>query len=233
MFGEYARLTAVALLVSTSFPISSFSKQGPVSDSAQPRVRSTIEVVSQDYCLSPYQDSDNPRLGSLEMLLNLRVENVSDHAVILCEKCIETGEEPTLSSVNSDGTVGETRNGGMIFDTFGYDRPGKYPDRPAKDYAIIKPGENLGLQYRAAILVTYSPSTIPRMVLNSGSYLLATSFRTWWGEKRDHSKALARKWRAYGELYTGILTPEPVPIRIDVPEKPAVCPLERGHVDTD
>jgi len=148
----------------------------------------------------------------------------------LCKKCIEMGEEPTLSLVNSDGTPGQVRNGGMNIDMFGYDRPGKYSNRPEKNYVILKPGENLNLQYRAGILVTYHPSTIPRMVLNSGNYFLGISFRTWWSEKRDTSRALARKWRAYGELYTGILTAEPLPIRVDVPEKLAVCPLNRGQL---
>jgi hypothetical protein len=230
MFGERARLPAVALLVGTLLPISSLPKRGRVPESAQPRVRSTIEIASQGYCLNPFRGSDNPRLGSLALVLNLRVENISDHSMILCKRCIETGDEPALSSVNPDGTPGQIRNGGMNADTFGYDQPPKYPSRPEKDYAILKPGENLNLQYPTGILVTYYPSTIPRMVLSSGYYFLVTSFRTWWGEKRDHSKALARKWRAYGELYTGILTPEPLPIRVDVPEKLAVCPLNKGQL---
>jgi hypothetical protein len=230
MFGEYARLPVVTLLVGTLLPISSLLKRGRPPESAQPRVRSTIEIASQGYCLDPSQDSDNPRLGSLALLLNLRVENISDHPMILCKKCIQADQEPTLSLVNSDGTPGEARNGGMIFDTFGYDQPGKYPDRPEKEYAILKPGENLNLQYREGILVTYYPSTIPRMILNSGNYFLEMSLGTWWNEKKDTSKALARKWRAFGELYAGILTPEPLPIRIDVPEKLAVCPLNRGQL---
>ena len=96
-----------------------------------------METISQQYCLAPVQDSDNPRLGSLEILLNLRVENRSGHPVILCKKCIEAGGEPTLSSVNPDGTPGEIRNGGMNLDRFGFDQPGKYPNRPEKNYVIL------------------------------------------------------------------------------------------------
>lgn len=232
MFGGHVRLRVVALLVGTFLPISSLPRGGRAPDSTQPRVRSTMRIVSQGYCLDPHQDSDNPRLGSLALLLNLRVVNISDHPIIICKKCIETRQEPTLSSVNSDGTPGQVRNGGMIIDNFAYDEP-KYPGRPEKEYTILKPGDDLNVRYRTAILVTYYPSTISRMILSSGNYLLGISFRTWWSEKTDRSKTLARKWRASGELYTGILTPEAVPIRIDVPEELAICPIDRGQMDSN
>jgi hypothetical protein len=190
-------------------------------NSEKPPLRATITIVSQRYCLNSYQDKKDDRFGSLSFLLHLRVENTSDHALILCKDCIYAASEPTLSSINPDGTPGQTRNGGMTFDTFGFDPPRQEPETPDKDYAILKHGESYNGDYKTGILVSYGSPARYRLV--SGNYILRTEFTSWRAEEKDSSATLRAKWKSYGYLYSGLLVPDPLTVRVDVPENLPLC----------
>lgn len=188
-------------------------------------VRATIAIVSQGYCLNSYQDRKDDRFGSLAFLLHLRIENTSDHALILCKECIHTDGEPTLSSINPDGTPGQMRNGGMTFDTFGFDPPRHDPEIPDRNYAILKPRERFNGDYRTGMIVSYDSPAKYRLV--SGNYVLHTEFTSWWMEEKDSSAILRAKWKPYGYLYSGLLVPDSLIVRIDVPEKMSFCPVNK------
>ncbi len=199
--------------------------QQPAKTEEKPHLHATITVVSQGYCLNSYQDRKDDHIGSLFFLLHLRVENTSDHPVILCKECIHTASEPTLSRINPDGTPGQIRNGGMTFDTFGFDPPRKRREIPDKSYAILKPGESFNGNYRTGMFVSYDSPAKYRLV--SGNYFLQTKFTSWWVEEKDSSEILRAKWKPYGYLYSGPLVPDSLAVRIDVPEKLSICPVNK------
>jgi hypothetical protein len=190
-------------------------------------LRATIALISEGYCLNSYQERSNDRFGSLAFLVHLEIRNVSDHRVILCRKCIESADEPTLWLANPDGSPGQIRNGGMQFDAFGVDPPRKDPGSPDKNYVTLNPGEHLDADYRTGILVTYDPPPGLRTTLHSGDYRLQVKFQSWQVEKADTSKLLRDWWKAYGDLYTGILAPAPLPVRVDVPAVLSPCPVNK------
>ena len=190
-------------------------------------LHATITVISQGYCLNSYQERSNDRFGSLSFVLHLQIENVSGHRVILCRKCIASAEEPTLWSTNPDGSPGQILNGGMQLDAFGIDPPRKDSASPDKNYVTLNPREHLDATYKTAILVSYDPPPGLRTTLRAGDDLLQVKFKSWWVEETDTSKVLRNRWKAYGDLYTGVLALAPLPIRVDVPAILSPCPLNK------
>jgi hypothetical protein len=222
------RYLRAALLSMTIFPGAIMPASGQATNEPlESRLRATIAPLSQGYCLNPYQQRTNDRFGSLVFLLRLQIQNVSDQPVILCRKCIETAEEPTLWLANPDGSPAQIRNGGMQFDVFGVGLPRKESGSPDKNYVILKPGERLDANFKTGILVSYDPPPGLRTTLHSGGYLLQVKFQSWWVEKTDTSKVLRHRWKAYGDLYTGLLAPALLPVRVDVPAVLSPCPVDK------
>jgi|GEM_PF-5716616 hypothetical protein len=195
----------------------------------EPPVRASVTIVSQNYCLYPdeWKAGEKEPFGSLVFLLNFRIENTSDRAVILCKECIQLAGEPALLSVKSDGTAGGIRNGGMNWDRFGSDPPRHDPARPDQRYAILKPHETFNGNYKTAILVSYDSPATYRGNLSPGSYFLQLEFLTWWWEETDTSGALRAKWEAYGDLYSDPLRPALVSVRIEIPDTLSTCPVSK------
>jgi hypothetical protein len=221
-------LRTAALLGATFFVGAVVPASGQVGNSPpESPLRATIAVLSQGYCLNSYQEHRSDRFGSLALLLDLQIKNASDHRAILCRKCIESVDEPALWLANPDGSPGRIRNGGMQFDTFGVDPPRKDSGSPDKNYVTLDPGEHLDARYQTGILVSYDPPPGLRTTLYAGDYLLLVKFQTWWVESRDTSKMLRNRWKAYGDLYTGILAPPPLPIRVEVPAELTPCPVNK------
>lgn len=214
------------VLVSFLFGVFTPSARQVTRNQQEPILRAAISVASQGYCLNPEEiQGKNERVGSMDVLLHLRVENVSERTVILCSDCIEVGDEPALLSVLPDGRPGDLRYGGMMNDGVAPRDRRHDPKRPDRHYTILKPHQVFEGNYKTGILVSYDSPVTPRMNLRPGSYFLQADFGTWWPEATDTSKALRVKWKGYGDLYADPLFPDPVLVHVEIPATLLDCPL--------
>jgi hypothetical protein len=220
------RLGVVPLVVAASL-VTAFvlNAQQPTKDQDQQPLRPTVTILSQGYCANAEDNHTEPgtRFGDIAFRLHLRVENTSKREVILCRKCIVINPEPSLSP-QSPGNFGY---GGMMWDSFPPVERRQDPARPDDNYVILKPHEAFDADYQAAIMVSYDSMATPQMNLHSGSYLLHVGFGTWWVESSDTSGELRVKWKDYGVLFSGGLSPAPVPLQIEIPKTLSTCPVNK------
>jgi hypothetical protein len=196
------------------------AQQGAPSDLAQP-LHVTVSDVSQSYCMGQGMtvSGNSVAIGWLRFKLRLRVHNTSLRNIILCKKCDGPMPGVQLLSVNSDGSLGDIRYLGP--DTDDYVLPKKVsrdPSRPDSNYVILKPGETFESVEAIGIMPTYM-----HRALESGDYFLRVVFWTWRHEASDTRRTLRVKWKSFGDLYTDVLAPDPIPIHIDIPEQAASC----------
>jgi hypothetical protein len=123
------------------------SSGAPTSGQEQPDGKSSplkLEVTlhAEHYC-ADREIEDSPArgavVGKVSFDAHLRIRNVSDHAMILCEKCV-AADSFNLFDIKADGTRGALSNEGLMADTFGLTARVRHPKRPDSDYPIIPRG---------------------------------------------------------------------------------------------
>jgi len=189
-------------------------------------LRLSVTVLTQTYCLNRAIVDTPVRgaiVGSVSFGLHLRIQNVGDHAIILCRKCIEC-YSPSLFDVRADGTRGGLI-WGVIPDTFGVTVRTRHPKHPDSNYPIIPQGGALEIDRSAALdLVVFSGDhTSSRGWVYPGRYFLQPRFFTW-DQADPEAEMVARRWKSYGELYDQEIVAEPIPIQIEIPQVAANCP---------
>ena len=197
-----------------------------MQDRKRSPLKLTVTVLAQTYCVNRTIVDAPLRgavVGSVSFDLHLRIQNVGDHAIILCKKCIES-YPPNLLNVQADGTPGSL-SWGVIPDTLGVTVRAHHPKRPDSDYPILPPGSVREMDRSTGVsFVVYSGDrTRDKGWVYPGRYFLQARFSTW-AEADPDAEAVARSWKSYGELYDKELVAEPIPIQIDIPKAPADCP---------
>jgi hypothetical protein len=179
----------------------------------------TVTLLAQHYCANR-EIWDSPVRGSVvgtaAFDFHLRIQNVSDHAIILCRKCVKS-DWPVLWDINADGTRGALRREPMIMDTYGPTTARvHHPKRPDSDYPIIPRDGELEIDRSIDVdLVIFSTAHPPAKVwLYPGRYFIQPRFVTW-EDPDPGAKNLGRRWKSYGDLYDDELVAEPMPIEIE------------------
>jgi hypothetical protein len=185
----------------------------------------TVTVLSQTYCVNRTIVDAPARgavVGEVSFDLHLRIQNVGDHAIILCRKCIEC-YCPDLFDIQADGTQGGL-GWGVIPGTFGVTVRAHHPKHPDSNDPII-PHEGALEMDRLAVVdfVDFSRAHTPsKGWVYPGRYFLQARFFTWDPADPD-AEALARRWKSYGELYDQEIVAEPIAIQIEIPQAPVNC----------
>lgn len=137
--------------------------------------------------------------------------------------CIGAAEEPELLSVSPNNTPGTFQYGGMLVDSVAPLHRRHDAAKPDNNYLILKPNEAFEVNEATGIVVQYGRALSHMKHLDSGEYFLQASFTTWRTERSDTVPSLELRWKKYGTLFSGILTPDPVKIDIAVPARPPDC----------
>ena len=180
----------------------------------------TVTLLGQHDCVNR-EIWDAPVRGAVagtgSFDFHLRIQNASDHAVILCKRCAES-DWPVLWDMQADGTRGAPRREPMIADTYGPTTVRlQHPKSPHSDYPIIPPGGELEMDRSLKVgLVNFTTKQPPvKSWLYHGRYFLQPRFLT--GEQTDSgAEDLARRWKSYGDLYDEEIVAEPMPIEIEM-----------------
>jgi hypothetical protein len=187
----------------------------------------TVTLRAQHYCVNR-EIEDSPVRGAVVGTVNfdfrLRIQNVGDHPVILCGKCLKS-DWPVLWDIQADGTRGALRREPMLVETYGPTTVrARRPKRPDSDYPIIPRGGELEMDRTTAVgLVIFSVNHAPAKVwVYPGRYFLQPRFVTW--EQTDPgAKDLARRWKSYGDLYDEEMAAEPMQVEIEMPQALPDC----------
>jgi hypothetical protein len=179
----------------------------------------TVTLLAQHYCVnreiwgSPVREAI---VGTVLFDLHLRIQNVSNHAVILCGKCVEA-DSPNLFDIQPDGTRGALRSERIVEDCCGLIESAPHPKRPDADYPIIPRGSELEMDRSAIVdFVVFSEHHASNGIwVYPGRYFLQPRFVTWKQADPD-AKDLARRWKSYGEFYDKEIVAEPIPIQIEI-----------------
>jgi len=185
----------------------------------------TVTMQAQHYCVNRELDSPvrETLVGTVSFDLRLRIQNATDHAIILCRKCVEA-DSPNLFDIRADGKRGALRPEPMIYDGPGLIARTDHPKRPNSDDPIIPRGGKLEMDGSAGVgFVVFSKDHRA----NGGwvypdRYFLQPRFLAW--EQTDPgAKDLAPRWKSYGKLYDKEIAAEPMPIEIKMPQAMADC----------
>lgn len=213
-----ALIALSALHLPLDAPAYSQEKQGGTSNP----LKLTVTLLAQHCCVNREIEDSPVRgavVGTVLFDLHLRIQNVSDLAIILCSKCVEP-DSSNLFEILADGTRGTLSNEPLLADTFGLTARVHHPKRPDSDYPIIPRGGELEMDRPAGVgFVVFSKDHASgRAWVYPGRYFLQPRFVTW--EQTDSgAKELARRWKSYGDLYHEEIVAEPIPIEIEMPQQ--------------
>jgi hypothetical protein len=222
------RFFVPALIVLSALHLSSGA---PTSGREQPDGKSSplklkVTLHAQHYC-ADREIEDSPAqgavVGNVSFDAHLRIRNVSDHAIILCGKCV-AADSFNLFDAKADGTRGALGNEGLMADTFGLTARVHHPKRPDSDCLIIPRGGELEIDRTTGVGgVIFSTNHAPgRAWVYPGRYLIQPRFVTW-VQSDPGAKDLARRWKSYGALYAEEIVAEPMPIEIEIPKDMPDC----------
>lgn len=203
------------LLVSLLAGASGSRPPGQETKNSQFDLPVTFKVLSTSYCVG-----DDGQFIFTTLRVHVRIQNQTKRPVILCQKYV-TVWAPRLFHVGADGKRGDVADRTMP-DTLGLFDP-SYPKNLRSGYAIVQPGAPFELD-SDTMLSTWFPrgATKSKGVPPPGSYLLQVTLRTWSGPPTEPS-ILREKWKSVGDLFTGFLDSDLVPITIDPPEALPPC----------
>lgn len=185
--------------------------QLPESDTGTDfHLHATIRLESQQYCIGSEKS-----IGSARFQLRVQIQNDGHRPVLLCRKYVVIWT-PSLRYIRSDGSSGDLAYGPMPDNLV----DAHYPKNLAREYAIIQPHDSYVFEGATAVLL-YIPSPSPkhpkpRLVAEPGNFLLQVEITTWEGPD-DAAKVLRDRWRAHGDLFTGYLMSDLIPLKIDPP----------------
>jgi hypothetical protein len=183
----------------------------------------TVTVFATRYCVNREIEDSPVRgavVGTVLFDLHLRIQNISDHAIILCRKCVEA-DASNVFDIQADGTRGALRQEPMIEDTFGLTARVHHPKRPDSDYPIIPSGGHMEMDRSAGVgFVIFSEVHVPsnKAWIYPGRYFFQARFLSW-GLTEPGAKDLARCWKSCAELYDEEIAAEPMPIEIEMPQQ--------------
>jgi hypothetical protein len=186
----------------------------------------TVTVRAHHYCVNRGIEDSPVRgavVGSVGFDLRLRIQNVSDHAIILCRKCVQL-DSSNLFDIKADGTRGDLSNEPLMADTFGLTARVHHPKRPDSDYPIIPHGGELEMDRPAGVgFVVFSKDRVPgRAWVYPGRYFFQVRVITW-QETDPCANDLARRWKSYGDLCDELIVAEPIPIKIETQKAKPDC----------
>jgi hypothetical protein len=210
-----ALIALVALHLSLAAPTYCQQNQDGKNDT----LKLTVTLLGQHYCANREMEDSPVReavVGTVSFDFRLRIQNVSDHAIILCRECVGA-DWPNLFDVQADGTRGVLRSEHMIEDCCGLMAPAHHPKRPDSDYPIIPRGGELEMDRSAGLgFVVFSEDHASNGIwVYPGRYFLQPRFVTW--EQTDTgAKDLAGRWKSCGGLYRDEPLAEPMPISIEI-----------------
>lgn len=181
-------------------------------------------VKSQSYCVV---DAGNPaqrvdRIGTVLLNLRIRIENVSDHNVILCKACIEDNGL-RFRKIGSDGGPGEYLPA-FIIDRYGYEKVST-SNRPDNNYVILAPEHSYETEIstgRMVNLESETPYNANKGILFNGKYFFQANVITWWQPSSITSK-LKLRWKQFGELSDDELESQLIPIDVNFPGDAPNC----------
>jgi hypothetical protein len=218
-----ALIALSALHLSLDAPIYGQEKQ----EGKNNPLKLTVTLLAQHYCANR-EIWDSPVrgavVGTVAFDFRLRIQNVSDHAVILCGKCVPS-DWPVLWDIQADGTRGARRREPMkVYDYGPATVRAHHPKRPDSDYPIIPHGGELEMdRFTDVELVIFSTDHSPvNFWLYPGRYFFQARFVS--SEQSDPgAKDLARRWKSYGDLHAEEIVAEPMPLEIEIQQAMSDC----------
>ncbi len=188
-------------------------------------LKTVATVKSQSYCVV---DKGDPvrgvaRIGSVRFDLGIRIENVSDHNIILCKPCVED-DGVQFRRIQPDGLAGEYVYV-PIYDSFGLVEKVPTPHRPDEHYIVLKPGDGYDKDISSSAFIMLDPKTTYNArvgMLFPGGYFFRATVVTW-AQPPKLTNTLKLRWKKYGELADGALASQLIPINISFPADAAMC----------
>jgi hypothetical protein len=187
----------------------------------------TAHAVSQESCAHrPRHETKYPRglTGEVSFRIHLKIQNVSNHSVILCETCIYL-DPPDVFNVTEEGRLGALRWSPDTDDEVKPTKAPRFSNHPDSRFRVIQPGDSFETDRSTPLFLPvgqeWSDGTLRWIA--PGPYFLRVSFRPW-NQSSQVTDALRRRWKTYGELYSEDLVSMPIAVRLAVsPDSPS-CP---------
>ena len=205
-------LIAGLALVLAEIPQPQAYSQDFEKNSMTPRVELTI--LNKRYCEA------GGEVAMLHLDLAARFVNTSQHTLIVPRGAIVS----QLAMADSLSELEHTKS--WFIDNFTAVPRYRTTKRPGRDFAILRPGENV--EIRVPIAIPYVFTATPN-IRGPGSYLL----RVWIDSSLDsdpHARIaakLAECWRQWGDLWAGLVPSLPTAIVIDHDAKLERCDSPR------
>jgi hypothetical protein len=205
----------------------SVATAGAQSNSNTQVLAFTATVVSQQYCAHrPSHETKYPRglTGEVSFRIHLKIQNLSNHSVILCEACIYLNS-PDVFRVTAEGNLGTLRWSPDTDDRVEPTKAPRFPNRLDSRFRVIHPSDSFETDRATPLFLPVGREWSDGALrwIAPGPYVLRVSFRPW-DQSSQLTDALRRRWKAYGELYSEELVSLPVAVRLEVPPDSPSCP---------